>query len=251
MKELRKYTHEDRLNIGRQISDQILSKYKDAVLAVFISGSTAKSLDRPYSDLELIAVVRDGVEIPTKYYLYRGIVIEVDYTQESNMLKAARRVNKNWPIEADQYRNRIVLFEHAHWTRKLDQAVEESDRADSSEALRVAAVELTEDLSVLLNAHLAGDTMGVMNRGRALAGDAAVVVLLLNRCYVTTTSWFWKQAFACELKPGEFESHVKIAAGFTPASPEEVVTAGQKLYEGVMKMVEARRIFIDSEELIV
>jgi len=67
--ELRKLTHKDRLNIGRQISKRVLDKYGDDVLAVFICGSTSKGLDRPYSDLEMITVVRDGVDIPMKYYV--------------------------------------------------------------------------------------------------------------------------------------------------------------------------------------
>ncbi len=251
MVELRKYTHEDRLKVGGEICDLIISKYGDAVLAVFISGSTAKKLDRLYSDLELIAVVKDGVDIPAKYYLYRGIVVEVDYAQESDVLKRASTVTRSWPIEADQYRNRIVLFQRDHWIEKLQKAVEDGDRADTREALRFAAVELTEDMETLLNAHLAGDALGVTLRGRVIAGDAAGLVLLLNREYVKTTSWFWKQVFDCERKPVDFENCVKICVGFVPASPEEVVTAAQKLYDNVMKMVEGLSICVESNELIV
>ncbi len=161
----RKYTHEDRLNIGREISDRTISKYGDSVAAVFICGSTAKKLDRPYSDVELIAVLRDGVDVPAKYYLYRGLVVEVDYPQESTILKAARKFTNKWPIEADQYRNRIVPFERDRWTEKLRGAVAENEKVDSREAVRVAAVELTEDLSTLMNAHLTADNVGIRLRG--------------------------------------------------------------------------------------
>ena len=50
---LRKVSHEERIEIGRKISSQILDSYKDAVLAICIYGSVAKRLDHPYSDLEI------------------------------------------------------------------------------------------------------------------------------------------------------------------------------------------------------
>ena len=92
---LRKFTHEERVEIAQRISSLLLDKYKDSVLAVFIYASTAKKLDRPYSDLEVAAVMRDGVDIPPKYYMHKGLVIEIDYPQESNFLKGARKVEQN------------------------------------------------------------------------------------------------------------------------------------------------------------
>jgi hypothetical protein len=39
---------------------------------------------------------------------------------------------------ADQYRNRIVVFERDNWLKKLEEAVAENDRADFVEELRWA-----------------------------------------------------------------------------------------------------------------
>ena len=249
--ELRKFTHEDRLSIGQQISKRVLDKYGDDVLAVFIFGSTAKHLDRPYSDLEVIAVVRDAITIPDRYYVYQGLVVEVSYPQESNFLSAARGLTTKWPLKADKYRNRIVLFEREAWTTRLDQAVAENERADMSEALRVAAVELTEDLCVLRNARLTNDAVGIRSRGFVIAGEAARLVFLLNRQYVTTTSWYWKQAFECPWKPKDFEKLVMTSASFTPASPEEIVTAAEQLYAEIMEMVRSRGVSTETAELVV
>jgi kanamycin nucleotidyltransferase len=249
--ELRRFTHEERLSIGQQISGRVLDKYGDSVLVVYICGSTAKNLDRPYSDLEMIVVVRDGVTIPTKYYVHRGLVVEVDYPQESNFLKAARHLTRNWPMEADQYRNRIIPFERKGWTARLDQALAENEKEDVSEALRFAAVELTEDLSVLLNARITGDAVQTRIRGFAIAGEASMLVFLLNRRYVTTTSWYWKQVFECPWTPKDFERLVKVSAGFTPASPEEVAEAANQLCSEVMEMVRSRGISVEVDELVV
>jgi len=61
-------SHEQRVEIGRRICARILETFKESVLAVFITGSAAKALDRPFSDLEMTAIVMDSVELPTKFY---------------------------------------------------------------------------------------------------------------------------------------------------------------------------------------
>ena len=68
---------------------------------------------------------------------------------------------------------------------------------------------------------------------------------------MTTTSWFWKQAFECPWKPNDFEELVKKPASFTPASPEEIVAAAEQLYAEIMEMVGSRGVSIESDELIV
>ncbi len=59
-------THEERLAIAAELARRIVDASGDAVLAVFITSSTAKGLDWEHSDLEISAVVRDGVEIEGK-----------------------------------------------------------------------------------------------------------------------------------------------------------------------------------------
>ena len=247
----RKTTHDERTELARNLSNLILAKYTDSVLAVFIVGSTSKGLDRPYSDLEIVAIVRDGVTIPDKYYVHKGLIIEVAYPGESAFLKAATRVGRDWPIEADQYRNRVVLFERDEWLKRLEEAVEQSDKADASDAIRWAMVQLTEGTSALLNAELTGDQMGMRTGGLYVAVDATRVVFLLNRKYETTTSWVWKEALACPLQPRDFHNLIKTSAGFVQGSSEEIVAAAKQLHAGVLELVESREISIQSDELTV
>jgi len=126
-------THEERMAIAARLRDRILETYGDAVLAVFVTSSTAKHLDQAHSDLELTSVMRDGVEIEAKSYVYNGILVEIDYPQESAILKNARRVPARWALETDEYRSRLVLFERDEWTRRLNEAVATQGEADFAE----------------------------------------------------------------------------------------------------------------------
>src|SRR5260370_40707287 len=135
---LEKTAHAKRVAIASRISRGVLKKYKNDVLAVYICGSTSKDLDRPFSDLELIVVVRDTIEIPMKYYLHRGLIIHIQYLKYSYTLDDAEQFTDNWHWVADQYRNRIVLYERDGWFRRLNEALARSDNRDSRDGIEKA-----------------------------------------------------------------------------------------------------------------
>jgi kanamycin nucleotidyltransferase len=248
---IRKISHEKRLELARTIASRLVDTYREAVLAVCIYASTAKNLDRPYSDLEIFCVVTDSLEVKNKRYVYDGLMVEIDYFQESNFLKEAARVGWDWPLGADQFRNRIVLFERDNWLKKLEEAVAQNDRADFTEELRWAVLTVTESLAAVRNARIKGDLRDLRTRAFYMAWDAARVVFLCNRKYVLTTSWFWKQLFECQEQPKDFRNLIDIVAGFIESTQTELVDATEKLWLETITMVRARGFSIESMDIIV
>src|SRR5881409_2415980 len=231
---LRKVSPEERVRLGRKIASQIIDSYKEAVLAICIYGSTAKSLDRPFSDLELFCVVSDRLEMANKAYVYDGLLVEIDYLQESKFLRAATEIGWDWPIQADQYRNRIVLFEHDNWLKKLEEAVAKNDRADFTGEVKRATIAMTESLGAVRNAHFKRDQRDLRTRAFYMAWDTARVVFLYNRKYVLTTSWFWKQLFDCQEQPKGLRKLVDVVAGFEKSTSSELIEAGEQLWRETM-----------------
>ncbi|PYS57543.1 MAG: hypothetical protein DMF76_21915 [Acidobacteria bacterium] len=184
-----------------------------------------------------------------KYYLYRGLIVEIEYLKSTNILNAAERFTDNWPWEADQYRNRIALYERHRWLRKLDDAVAKNDKTGSVEAIRKSFMMMTESMAVLKNAIRTNDTVGILSRGRMLAEDAARIVLLLNRRYVTTTSWLWKIVFDLRTKPKDFKELVEKMSGFVPTTREEVVASSERLYKEMSELVTQAGVKIECDDL--
>jgi predicted nucleotidyltransferase len=250
-------THEERIAIARQLAERILRKYGRGVLAIFVIGSTAKNQDRPHSDLELVVVVRPWVRVRSKYYLYRDLVIEINYRKERLMLANARRLRWRWPVEADHYRNRLVLFERRGWLlrrgwlTRLDAAVAENDAADFADAVREGAVRLVDARGRLRNAREAGDDRLLAVAAFAIAERAAMLLLLLARRYVRTNQRFFDEAFACPDQPPDFRGLVERAAGMTPDSAEARFAAAERLCTVMLAAVEARGSRISEEDLII
>src|SRR2546430_8323820 len=97
-----------------------------------------------------------------KYYLHQGLIIQIEYLKSSDTLAAAERLTDNWPWEADQYRNRIALYERDGWFRKLDEAVERNDKAATVEAIRKSFLMMTESMAGVRNTIVSNATAGVL-----------------------------------------------------------------------------------------
>jgi hypothetical protein len=108
---------------------------------------------------------------------------------------------------------------------------------------------MTESMAVMMNAMLTNDTIGILSRGRVLAEDAARIVLLLNRRYVTTTSWLWKIVFDLRTKPKDFKEFVEKMSGFVPTTREEVVASSERLYKEMSELVSSAGINIECDDL--
>jgi hypothetical protein len=196
-------------------------------------------------------VATDGLDVKNKRYVYDGLPVEIDYFQASNFLKEATRVGWDWPMGADQYRNRIVLFERDNWLKKLEKAVAENDRADFTEELRWATLTMTESLAAVRNAHFKRDQRDLRTRAFYMAWDTARVVFLHNRKYVITTSRFWKQLFECQEQPKRLRKLIDIVAGFEKSTNTELVDATQELWRQTIMMVQPRGFPIESRKITV
>jgi len=133
----------------------------------------------------------------------------------------------------------------------LDEAVKENDAADFLDAVRFAALRMTESLAGVRNADFKDDLLDLRTRAFYMARDAARVVYLLNRKYVLTTSWYWKQLFECSEQPRDLKRLVEIVAGFVNSSRQELVDAAERLWKETMILVIRRSVSIESSEILV
>jgi hypothetical protein len=85
----------------------------------------------------------------------------------------------------------------------------------------------------------------------SLAQAAGDLVLLLNRRFVITTSWFWKQVFECTTRPVDLQEMVEVLMGVRLSSREELRRCADKLYSEMMEIVAASGVSLKAIDLIV
>src|SRR5207247_9916789 len=150
-----------------------------------------------------------------------GLFVGIEYPMESKLLKAASKLDWSWHWEADGYRNRIVLFERDSWLSRLDQAVAVAEKESNTEAVHSSAMNLTKEMTVFQNTLLTDDPLVLKSRGVSLAQAAGDLVLLLNRRFVITTSWCWKQVFEGTRGPVDLQQTVQVLMGARPQYKEQ------------------------------
>jgi hypothetical protein len=242
-------THDERLELAGRLRDRMLERYGSSVLAIFVTSSTARGLDLEFSDLELTAVHRDGAAPPDRAYYHRGILIEVSHIEESKIL--APRMEARWAETAGGYRARIVLYEHARWTERLDQVLDALDAADRRPAQRSALLDLLEFRDKLRNARLTGDEIFIRACAVYFADSATNFVLFLNGQYMITTRWFFRQALECPDRPPKLREYLEVLLGVRRADTVEILEAAEALSEDLVRMAGAHGIIAESEELLV
>ncbi|HEY3247525.1 MAG TPA: kanamycin nucleotidyltransferase C-terminal domain-containing protein [bacterium] len=242
-------THEERLELAGRLRDLILERYADAVIAVFVTSSTARGLDLEFSDLELTAVHRDGAAPPDRSYYYRGILIEVSHVEESKIL--APQMEARWPETAGGYRGRIVLYERDRWTERLDQVLDAFDAVERTPAQRMALLDMLEFRDKLRNARLTDDEIFFRGCATYFADSATNFVLFLNGRQMVTTRWFFQQALECPEQPARFREHLEVLLGVRRANREEISAVAEGLANGLITMAAAHGIVAESEELLV
>src|SRR4051795_6407445 len=69
-------THEERLQIAREVADRILEKYGDQVTAIAVYGSVSKGEDAAYSDIDMWVATSTSRSIEdVRFFVYKGIPI--------------------------------------------------------------------------------------------------------------------------------------------------------------------------------
>ena len=97
-----------------------------------------------------MAVVKAGQEsIPDKKFVYDGIELAIIYWPESAFIARAREMDESWPAYRSRYSNLRVIYERDGWTRHVQSALVESDKADATEAIRTAELDMVRHVGIL------------------------------------------------------------------------------------------------------
>ncbi|HVF99888.1 MAG TPA: nucleotidyltransferase domain-containing protein [Chloroflexia bacterium] len=241
-------THEERLQIARELARKVLDKHGDKVTAIAVYGSTAKGEDVAYSDLDLWVATTEPVE-DARFFSYRGLPISINWDTEAGRLWLAGHVTPAWPLDADELRSYLVLYERGDFIERLVQAVGNVRNEDYSRAVQAFMPRAHETANKVRSAWERGDRYGVLSEGRALCLRTAVILGLLNRRYYPGGRGIYTLSKQMEKQPRDYPRLLDLAGGFSTVEPERVYGASLGLWDNLMRLVGEEGVRWELEEL--
>ena len=223
--------------IARRAARDILEAYP-RVLGIFLDGSVGRGEPGPYSDIDLLVVVRGR---PPRWFsrLDSGILVTVGFLTTAKYRGALRNPQEFLWARGGASSARIL-----HDTRGLLRKLRgERLRAGFPPRLQERLLanlyeEVIEYAGKLRNGHTRRDAYLVQYAARAIAGFAETAVLGLNDLSPRTENVLWHVVSAAQRKPRHFVVDYPVAAGLrgTPRT-DHVYRAALRLASETLHLV--------------
>ena len=241
-------THEERLQIAHELAQKILDKYGENVTAIAVYGSTGKGEDGPDSDLDVWVASRQLID-DIRFFVYKGMPISINWDTEKGRIKSAGQVTTVWPIEADELRSYIVLFERGDFFERLRQATTKLRDEDFARSVQVRMARTLETTNKVRQAWRVGDSYTLLAHARLSAMSVAMILGLLNKRYYPSGRGFYQASTEMPVQPEDYPRLLDLAGGFTTVDPEQVYKASIELWDNLVQLVAELGIIWDSGEM--
>lgn len=241
--------HKTRLHIAHELKKKILKKHTDAILGIAIYGSVAKNEDRKYSDLEMFVITRRKLKKREVRYVYDDMAVEVSYIFSRDMLRNARQVTPNWAIEADFYRNYLILYEKNKWFTKLKRAVEAQDTLAFKKAIRKYLVWLHELRGKIKNAYVYGDDRLFQWLTAFLGWESALLLGLMNRHYIQSERTVFEEVLSLPVLPRDYENLLAMVFRFSANDRRKTYAGAMRLFRELTRLAQEQGVVLTQKKL--
>ena len=90
--------HEERAQLARDLCARMVARHDGDVIVGGVYGSTAQGTDTPWSDLEMVFVLRDGSRVERRDWIYRGIAVGYQVIEQQELSKLLTTPALEWPF---------------------------------------------------------------------------------------------------------------------------------------------------------
>lgn len=235
---IRRASHEDRLRIAGEIRNQVKAELGNDLRAFVIFASTAKQEDGPYSDLELMAITTDDYEEEACGFMHEGVYCEVYYMPYLKALKEAGKIDRDWPLSADQWHRMLPLYvrESDDCLGHIQTAAWQSLNQEEKflRLARRAMFSLQEDMGSLMNAWEANIRSDICTNLFGFSVSALHLVAFMNRHFYPSLRSAWEESKKLALLPKDYVELVEIVHGETSAPIEVRYVSAFGLWQNIL-----------------
>lgn len=203
MNGLKKYTHQERQETVEKILPQIREKFDDNLIALAAQGSFARNEDFDYSDLELIAFVK---EMPEGHRgigrIVDGLLVELVWTTREKYIAETLELNDMWYLSAS---DKLLPIINAEFIEELENYRAENLKEKCLSEAKRHWHEVQEATAKTLNAIASENRDGLPLVLFDMTRHFLISLSFLNQTPYTTFSKFISEARDFPIKPPEFD----------------------------------------------
>lgn len=204
MKGLKKYSHEDRGKIIQEMIPLIRQKFGDNLVALASQGSYARGEDFDYSDLELIAFLKEmpkGKSMAGMGKIRNGILVELIWTTKEAYIADVKEVTEDWHIAGS---DKLLPIINSKFVEELNNYKVQNLREKCLKQAVKHWHEVQESTAKVLNAISQKNQDGLPLLVFDMLRHMLISLSFLNQKPYVTFSRFISEARTFNLKPNSF-----------------------------------------------
>ena len=245
-----RFTREERLLFAKEFSEKIKSKFKEKLLTVGIYGSVAREKDQPYSDLEMLVVLKGLHPEKTMEGIYKGLKYEINFCTKNEIKKNIRTIDIDWPVNVGQYLKILPLFDPQKvfddFAKEYEKVVKKSFKPYTAE---VFTCDLYDLFCKFFNAKEGKEYQSMRFITFVLCDKVSKFIGLINKRYYHSLAEHPQDAIKMPINfPSFIELTKKVLSGKTEDA-EELSTLIEKLYQEIIQYFEEEGIQYHKENL--
>jgi kanamycin nucleotidyltransferase len=227
-------SHAARLALAHEIAGRAVEACGDRLLAIGVYGSLARGADGPYSDIEMMCILRSSGEDYSYEWAYDTWKAEVDFISQDVLLQQAAEVELDWPRTHGSYTRVLPLYDPQEFFPRLAAAVFSELEARLPAVLQDVIVgELYEYVGKLRNAQASGNQVPYSYLAMKMAEIGAFLIGLDNRFLYTTGMSMFAESLALPGRPHGYDDLCRLVMNGDLGDPDRLYQACEALWSGV------------------
>lgn len=210
MKGLKKHSHEDRQRIVEELIPLVQKKFGENLVALAATASFARNEDFDYSDLELMAFVKEMPEGEREDGIGKirdGLLVELMWTTREFYLEDTRDVTADWYLAGSDV---LVPLINEDFINELNEYKVENLKEKCLAQAAKQWHEAQEATAKVLNAITANNRENIPLLLFDMLRHMLIVLSFLNQTPYVTFARFITQARAFETQPASFNLLIEI-----------------------------------------
>lgn len=237
------FTHQERLARAESIAAQFRAKFGKKVRAIGLYGSLARGTDGPYSDIEMVCIVK-GKDFEHNYEWCEGgwkaevNVLSLDILQEN-----ASEFEETWPLTHGAFVHMLALYDPENLLPPLKELVFGHSDEDFSQLLADTIVwEVFELMGKIRNAAHSGQHEALPAQAIELAKAGAYLLGLENRFLYSTSSKIFSESLSLPNRPGGYDQLCQAVMRGELSDPSRLFALVENFWQGLETWAQARNL---------